>query len=66
MLSGLQLSAVSCQLGNLTVRYHNEQAVAYDLSSLAATLIKNGGGVRSSSDAGQCPSERSEECAFRQ
>jgi len=35
---------MSCWLGRLTVRYHNEQTVACDVSSLAATLTKKRGG----------------------
>jgi len=34
---------MSCWLGRLTVRYHNEQTVACDVSSLAATLTKKRG-----------------------
>jgi hypothetical protein len=43
-LSDCPLSAVSCHLGPLTVRYHhNGQAAPRDVSSLAATLTKNEG-----------------------
>ena len=42
-LSVPRLSAMSCWLGRLTVRYHNEQTVACDVSSLAATLTKKRG-----------------------
>ena len=34
---------MSCWLGRLTVRYHNEQTVACDVSSLVATLTKKRG-----------------------
>jgi hypothetical protein len=44
-LSVPRLSAMSCWLGRLTVRYHNEQTVACDVSSLDATLTKKRGGT---------------------